>query len=113
MFLLNISLFIFLGNTEQHSLSAQSEDNTRGNDPVSEFRTHMLRAIGKFPISRQCAILTAIIKDSGENPSRVMNDLMIDTTPNQHLPCIPMTPPSRSPVNVSGLRDATDRYITK
>lgn len=115
MLLLNISPFIFLGNIEKASLSARSDqpvNHTQISSPVSEFRSHMLRAIGKFPISRQCAILEAILKDSGEIPSRVMNDL-IDIPSHQHLSCIPTTSPSGSPVNTSGLRDATDRYITR
>ena len=63
-------------------------------------------------VSRQCTILTVILEDSGENPSGVMKEFM-DTVPYQHLPCVPMTSPSGSPVNTSALRRATDHYVTR
>ena len=99
-------LFAVSENTDQ------PVNHTRGNNPILEFRTHMLRAISTLSVSRQCTILTAILKDSGENPSRVMKEFM-DTVPYQHLPCVPTSSPSESPVNISGLQRATDYYVTR
>jgi hypothetical protein len=104
-------LIVVLGHTERSHLD-QPANHTRRNDPISEFRTHMLRAISTLSVARQCTILKAILEDSGENPSRVMKEFM-DTVPYHHLPCVPTTSPSESPVNTSALQWATDYYVTR
>ncbi|XP_028396658.1 uncharacterized protein LOC114520560 [Dendronephthya gigantea] len=109
-FLLPLVLLSTAGNVRNEE---RPGNDTRGDSAASEFRTHMLRAISTFSISRQCNILAAILKDSGENPPRVMKAFM-ETVPYQYLPCIGMKSPSESPsVNTSGLRLATDKNVAR
>ena len=103
--------FTLLGKTENLDVR-QSVNRTRGNSPVSEFRSLMLRAISTLSITKQCTILIAILEESGEDPSSVMKEFM-DTVPYHHLPCVPLTTPSGLAVNTSALRRATDLYVRR
>lgn len=92
--------------------SHQQANHTRENGPLAEFRTHMLRAISTLSISRQCNILTAILKGSGGDPPRIIDEFM-SQVPYEHFPCVPLTTSSGSSVNSSELLRATDFYITR
>lgn len=107
----DLSFTIHLGKTKYLSTDQNERINhTQGRSPVSEFRTQMLRAISKLSVSRQCSILTAILEDSGETLSHMIEEYK-DTELYQQLPCT--TKPSGSAVNTTGLRRVTDFYISR
>lgn len=93
--------------------SRQTNSHTVGmQNPTSAFRTYMLGVISTFPIAKQCTVLTAILKDSGKDPSSFIQKILA-TTFHRHLPCFAITKFSETPASTTELRTSTEFYISR